>query len=703
MSERPTRAPREHGQLTAAGVAAKLRGHARSRAGVVAGGVALVLVSGAIRLPAYDEATVERLLGAAVGGEVAAGDLMWEPSRGWLEDLTSGRPVVFLGRAEAGAPRDLYRARVSVLPSGRPLAVRSHEALTTTPQGDESDLVVSGGRALFATRFSGKVESVTAWPLEGGGRPTTIGAGAPASTAAFRLEGSELSLWLDGSRGSLIDLDAGAAVAGEWLPVRNGAIARRPERAAPPALAGGGQAAEAPLPPAGYVAAVTLVPGGEPAISVRTSESLTAVVADGRQLSFEIVLGTRAPATVTGHVPVPEARPAGVGPIVMALELVNGEESAGGGAFDTNGWLGPMLPGRPTIASIAGRLQLGAWGLGPWERTAHDMGIQWSGDAARAGRHALCVTAGGHLAAAWADGTEDPAGALPASCLRVATGAGAVQSFDYGASLELPSAPERTLIVARARDLSPRAPAPKGTSWLASPVGQPTPSFLAGLRQASASALGEHVEVMHLDGSRFDWAVVAGKSERGPRKGGAPFTSALSAADAARARFAVSLGVGTRRTLRGLRISGATGHPFARKEGLLAVRGPLQLGWARDDDPEAVAGDAAELPLTLRDGQVSSAGRERGPRQRRLDLCVSGGEVLVASSEFDSHEANATILGQLGCQLAVALDRGAEREGWWRVATDAAGPFEETALVALDHPLDGWGVGAAFQADPKSP
>jgi hypothetical protein len=59
--------------------------------------------------------------------------------------------------------------------------------------------------------------------------------------------------------------------------------------------------------------------------------------------------------------------------------------------------------------------------------------------------------------------------------------------------------------------------------------------------------------------------------------------------------------------------------------------------------------------------------------------------VLVAQSEFDSHEANATVLTELGCDRAVSLDRGSEHPSAL-VATP--GP-ELTWLGGLERPLVG--------------
>lgn len=118
---------------------------------------------------ARDAAELASLLGKASGTVVRAEDLRWEPSRGVLGDLVSGRFVLFLGSTQADGPRDVYRARVRLSPEGHPLGVAAAYNLTSTPLGDDHALVVSGNRAAYATWSYGREQAVTALDLSGEG------------------------------------------------------------------------------------------------------------------------------------------------------------------------------------------------------------------------------------------------------------------------------------------------------------------------------------------------------------------------------------------------------------------------------------------------------------------------------------------------------------------------------------------------------
>lgn len=135
---------------------------------LVAGAAALVGSAvggeGASDLPGLTE-----LLGRASGVRVKPAEVRWEASRGALEDLFVGRFVLFLGSAEEGGARDVYRARVRVSPEGRVLGVADAWNLTATPLGDDHALVVNGTRAAYATWAYGKEQSVTLLDLAGEG------------------------------------------------------------------------------------------------------------------------------------------------------------------------------------------------------------------------------------------------------------------------------------------------------------------------------------------------------------------------------------------------------------------------------------------------------------------------------------------------------------------------------------------------------
>lgn len=664
--------------------------HARSRFGILAGGSLLAMVWAAAPRPApFDSTSISDLLASEIGGDVAADEYVWERSRGALLDLYPGRGVVFLGRADASTPRDVFRGHVSVLPSGRPLAVRDVRALTATSQGDESDLEVAQGRAVHSTRFLGVVQSITSWSLSNEGPAYRIAVPRPTRTIAFELNGDDLIVAPDSGSGSVVDLRSGTTLTGEWLEVATAA----PPGVAPPSPSArvieGKRATEPPtMPPPQFAPAVGLEPDREPAISIREGAGVTALVADGRQLAFELRLGTDLPVSATGYIPaIPVSSEAQV---VLALEVVNGRAPDIAGAFDEGGWIAPFRSGAATLATKDGTLTIAPWSLGSWDRPDPSIAVQWAGDAARPGWTAFCVTTSGHLAIAWtSDIAIDPQGSLPDSCGQTFATQGGIVEARWGASIEVPVS-GRTQLVATRRPTAPSVSLPKETPWRPATSGLPPPAFLPAVYTAMVPALGTDVTLLHIDASRFDWTMVAGTDERSHRRGGR-FPVALVEPEKVRARIALGLGVAKRRGPRGLRIGGSTGHAFSGKGAVLvAGLGTLQAVAGRDIEVEEKTEDATELVFTVNGGQLVEPARDRGPLQLRADLCfLPDGNAVVAYSEFDSHEANATVLTQLGCDRAVALDRGAEHPSFVSVGDASRGPFETTALIGLARPLRG--------------
>jgi hypothetical protein len=108
-----------------------------------------------------------RWLGSAVSGTVAGDELVWEPSVGILSDLLWGRRILFLARRSPGAPRDVFRARVRLTPSGAPISVRGLRNLTETPVGDDAGLSARGHSAVFATVALGRIQGVSVLDLNG--------------------------------------------------------------------------------------------------------------------------------------------------------------------------------------------------------------------------------------------------------------------------------------------------------------------------------------------------------------------------------------------------------------------------------------------------------------------------------------------------------------------------------------------------------
>ncbi len=112
---------------------------------------------------------------AAAGGRVASSTIRWEESGGVLSDGLFGRWALFLARAPGEDAGDVWRARVRLSPDGSVIDVGDAYDLTSTPLGDDHELVVRGAYAAFATRAYGQEQSVTLLSLggEGAGNKTT--------------------------------------------------------------------------------------------------------------------------------------------------------------------------------------------------------------------------------------------------------------------------------------------------------------------------------------------------------------------------------------------------------------------------------------------------------------------------------------------------------------------------------------------------
>ncbi len=137
------------------------------RLGGALAGLALVVAAFRPAPPPRELPALADALGVAIAGAVSPDDIRWEPSHGALDDYAFGRWVVFLGAKTAGAPRDVWRARVRLTPEGRPVEVAETHDLTSTPLGDDHGLVLAGTRAAFATFAYGQEQSVTSLDLGG--------------------------------------------------------------------------------------------------------------------------------------------------------------------------------------------------------------------------------------------------------------------------------------------------------------------------------------------------------------------------------------------------------------------------------------------------------------------------------------------------------------------------------------------------------
>ncbi|WP_437875189.1 hypothetical protein [Sorangium sp. So ce513] len=200
----------------------------------IALGVALLGAAARLSTPAPPARTTDAIaamLGEAIGGTVSPDDFVWEERGGFLADALLGRRVLFLGVAQAadgaaqaadgaaqaadgaaqaadgaaqaadgaaqaadgaaqaadGAAKaadaarapdgrgaaDLYRARVRLTRSGRPVSLGGVHNLTETPLGDDRDLVARGRLVAVTTSAFGVVQGITLLDLGGdaGARP----------------------------------------------------------------------------------------------------------------------------------------------------------------------------------------------------------------------------------------------------------------------------------------------------------------------------------------------------------------------------------------------------------------------------------------------------------------------------------------------------------------------------------------------------
>ena len=161
---------------------------------------ALVALAAALLRPAPPARTAEgvaTMLGEAVGGEVRADDFVWEERGGFLRDAFLGRRVLFLARRGAGAPGDLYRARVRLTRAGRPVRVAELRNLTSSPLGDDRELVAHGRHAAYVTTAASGVQGITLLDLDG------EGAAREARTRRERLGASIEGFLATGSPGGI--------------------------------------------------------------------------------------------------------------------------------------------------------------------------------------------------------------------------------------------------------------------------------------------------------------------------------------------------------------------------------------------------------------------------------------------------------------------------------------------------------------------
>jgi hypothetical protein len=146
-----------------------LRPFFKSRAAILGLALSLGCVShcAAPRPPEKSLTGLSAALARATTGVVEDRDIAWEESPGFWTETFVGRHLLFLSRPSAGAPRDLYRAKVRVTRGGQVIEVRDVRNLTDTPLGDDVGLETKGQRASFATLAYGKIQGIAVLELPG--------------------------------------------------------------------------------------------------------------------------------------------------------------------------------------------------------------------------------------------------------------------------------------------------------------------------------------------------------------------------------------------------------------------------------------------------------------------------------------------------------------------------------------------------------
>lgn len=690
-------------------LASGLVAHLQSRRGLLSGMLLLGLLLALLPSPAPP--TIEALadqLSAASGAEVDAHELVWLRSRGVAADL-AGRDVVFVGRRADS--REVYRARVVVTPTGRPLFVHALRQLSETELADEEGLDARDGWVGWGVRSGGRLRSIELGRAESLGldpaaRRLVVVLPEEADEARWELGRGVVRLAL-GERAVDVSLDAweaqprGVVALSELAESGGLALARPPwagsvddEPVVPATVTSKEATRDGPEAPEQYAADERFpapVAGAPAPVRVRRQGAAVAYHFDGRQVAWRLVPGERAPRSATG------ARHSGVEPgaaregqLLATIRWSAPVRGPGSTAYSFDGVrYGPWTELAPHlwIHSRGGLVLEPAGAREPNEGLPHSYAALL-GRAGAQSAVALCTTSSGHWVLVDSEEGEESARALlPSSCETIAT-------MPVEVSVSGPGEPEATAegpaLLAVLRRYAPEVAPPRGAEWAPRAPGSATPAWAPSVfGTAELERLGTKLRLSYVDASRFDWVLRAGERER-PARGGTSWATELGPRRE-QARLALPLASGLRRKPRGLRIEGQSGLPFRTGEALLLVgegRVALELSGSGLEERSQ---HATELRMTADGGRLLAAARERGPRQRRADLCVTpSGGLLIAEADFDSHEATASALLELGCTRSAALDRGTESA--WRLDADgdARGPYERTTLVALDRVLEGF-------------
>ena len=106
--------------------------------------------------------------------------------------------------------------------------------------------------------------------------------------------------------------------------------------------------------------------------------------------------------------------------------------------------------------------------------------------------------------------------------------------------------------------------------------------------------------------------------------------------------------------------------------------------------------EAVQLPLLVRDGELTPEGRSQGTLRQRGALCITPeGHILVGRARSDSSVPMANVLLRAGCRDIVELDRGSSHPNYLhRTGTDhpPTGGYETSTLYALSETMQPSGI-----------
>lgn len=530
-------------------------------------------------------------------------------------------------------------------------------------------------------------------------------------------------------------LDASAAGddGGYWPPSRLPSIWQQPEEGEgawePVALSFLKKLPGAKDPPA-YFYKTWLKPDAK-----RPYAPVLIVALDMRQLELNMEGGVEDPVPLTGT--------KSFGRIPREPEILTRVVGAFNGAFKTtHGAYGMMvnrrvlLPPKPGAATVIvtedHRVGMGAWGAreeipdevisfrqnldplvldGKFNPTGRlQWGYQLAGHSVLTERSGICVTRPGHFFYFWGDdlsGVTLGKAMVQAGCVAgmhldmnpkhtgyVFTDIRDHKKKDYDVRL---LSPQMEILPERYIEWSPkdffyvmlRDTKPQGggaIQWAQDPGAQPAPSWLPGAWEARGSHNGVDVKLLGLDAGRVVYRVRAGRQDPAEVA-----QQGLPEDEARRVLAALGLANGRRPRGLGLVVGGKTLSTYKSGMGYLIVDPQGELRVTHGEPPSKNVVDAVELPLLLIHGNLSNAAEVTGPVRQRGAACVlPSGRAVFALSQSVSDGANAMVLAKLGCQTAVALDRGTHEEVWLQragVEGAAINRSEQTTLYAVSTPM----------------